>query len=180
MNLLSAEDLHRTRAAMAAHMRPDGTYNTTRIAEELGIVRSTVQHRIKTVLTDGEKEGSDIPEEMVREAWIDGPTIELVSRKDNTFCFGAFGDLHAASKYCRWDVREDLVRRSEKRGCQAIFDTGNWIDGDARFNQFDVEERGMERQLQLRPTKHPKDQAEIFTPSPGDDHEGDGTPSARA
>ena len=145
-NHLSPEALQVTRAAMAANQRPDGTYNANKIAQELGIARSTAQYRIGAVLADGE--GDDIPREMVKEAWLDGPTIELVSRKDNTFCFGAFGDLHAASKYCRWDVREDLVRRAEGRNCQAIFDTGNWIDGDARFNQFDVEERGMERQLQ--------------------------------
>ena len=156
---------------MAAHIRPDGTYNTTRIANELGLHRSTVQHRIRTVLDDGQKDGADIPREMVGQAWIGGPSVELVSRKDNTFCFLAAGDLHAASKYCRWDVREDLIRRAEKKGCQAVFDTGNWIDGDAKFNQFDVEERGMERQLQLLAREHPKTRLPIYAVT-GDDHEG--------
>ena len=172
MNQLSADEIARTRAVMALHFNSDtGTYNSTRIAKELGIPRTTAQGRIGIVLSDGLAEGVDVPKEMIKEAWLDGPTIELVSRKDNTFCFGAFGDLHAASKYCRWDVREDLVRRSEKRGCQAIFDTGNWIDGDARFNQFDVEERGMERQLQLLADRHPKTDLEIYAIA-GDDHEG--------
>ena len=169
--ILSADDLSETRAAMALHVRPDGTFNSTRIAQELGLTRSAAQHRISVALSDGMAEGNDIPKEMVREAWIDGPTVELVSRKDNTFCFGAFGDLHAGSKYCRWDVREDLIWRAEKRGCQAIFDTGNWIEGDARFNQFDVEERGMERQLQLLARNHPKTLLDIYAVT-GDDHEG--------
>src|SRR5689334_11974306 len=38
-----------------------------------------------------------------------GHSWELVSNADNTFRFAAFGDLHAASKYCRYEVREDLT-----------------------------------------------------------------------
>lgn len=102
---------------------------------------------------------------------LNGPIIELISRKDNTFCFGAFGDLHAASKYTRWDVREDLIRSSESRGAQAIFDTGNWIDGDARFNRFDLIASGLEAQCELLAREHPKTKLPIFAVA-GDDHEG--------
>src|SRR5271168_1445183 len=156
---------------MAKHARPDGTYNTTRIGQELGLHRSTVQHRIEIVERDGNPDGDDVPKEMVREAWLDGPTIEIVSRKDNTFLFGAIGDLHAGSKYCRWDVREDLIRRCEKRDAQAIFDTGNWIDGEASFNRYDLEAVGLAAQCKMLAKRHPKTGIPIYAVA-GDDHEG--------
>jgi hypothetical protein len=106
-----------------------------------------------------------------QQAYIGGPVIELVSRKDNTFCFGAFGDLHAGSKYTRWDVREDLVRRAESAGAQAIFDTGNWIDGYARFNAHDLEAHGLEEQCELLAQRHPQTKLPIYAVA-GDDHEG--------
>lgn len=104
-------------------------------------------------------------------AWTKGPAVELVSRPDNTFCFGAFGDLHAGSKYTRWEVREDLVRQSEARGAQAIFDTGNWIDGEARFNRYDLEAVGLHSQVKLLAARHPKTSVPVYAVA-GDDHEG--------
>lgn len=102
---------------------------------------------------------------------IDGPKWELVSRPDNTYCFGAFGDLHCGSKYTRWDVRDDLVRTSEERGAQAIFDTGNWIDGEKNFNRYDLEVVGLDAQLKLLADKHPKTDIPIMAVT-GADHEG--------
>lgn len=104
-------------------------------------------------------------------SWTKGPATELVSRADNTFCFGAFGDLHAGSKYCRYDVREDLVRRAEKRGAQAIFDTGNYLDGHATFNRYDLEAVGMAQQTTMLAARHPKTVLPIYAVT-GDDHEG--------
>lgn len=100
-----------------------------------------------------------------------GEPIELVSSDDDTFCFGAFGDLHAASKHTRWDVRADLVRAAEEYGAQCIFDTGNWIDGEARFNRYDLEVVGLEPQLRLLAKEHPRSALPIYAIT-GDDHEG--------
>jgi hypothetical protein len=66
----------------------------------------------------------------------------IKSTKDNKFVFGAMGDLHAASKYTRWEVRKDLMVRAANEGASCIFDTGNWIDGEASFNRYDVEAVG--------------------------------------
>lgn len=103
-------------------------------------------------------------------AWVDGPVVELTSRPDNTFIFGATGDLHAASKYTRWDVREDLYRQYIEQGAQCVFDTGNWIDGEANFNRYDIEAHGLDSQCLVLAKNHPKG---IGTYAVwGDDHEG--------
>lgn len=117
------------------------------------------------------KEKRKTLQELLPVSYVHGAVLELTSRRDNTFCFGAFGDLHAGSKYTRWDVRENLVRRSEDAGAQAIFDTGNWIDGDSRFNKFDVEVSGLAPQCRLLAKEHPRTKLPIYAVT-GDDHEG--------
>jgi hypothetical protein len=110
------------------------------------------------------------PKQTPNPNYVNGPVIELVSRKDNTFCFGAAGDLHAGSKYCRWDVREDLYKKFIDAGAQCNFDTGNWIDGEARFNTYDLEVHGLHAQCKLLAKKHPKGLPTYAVW--GDDHEG--------
>lgn len=100
-----------------------------------------------------------------------GVQFELLSRPDNTFCFGAFGDLHAASKYTRWEVRDDLHRRAVKANAQCVFDTGNWIDGEAHFNRYDLEAVGLDAQLQILADRYPRDGLRTYAVT-GRDHEG--------
>jgi hypothetical protein len=103
-------------------------------------------------------------------SYTGGHIVELVSNKDNTFLFGAAGDLHAASKYTRWDVREELYEWFANEGASCNFDTGNWIDGDANFNRYDLEVSGLDRQIKLLAKRHPRN---IPTYAVwGDDHEG--------
>jgi hypothetical protein len=109
-------------------------------------------------------------EHMPQEAYVGGPTIELQSFSDNTYLFGAAGDLHAASKYTRWDVREDLYRWFIDSGAQCNFDTGNWIDGEASFNRYDLEVVGFDRQIKLLAERHPRGLPTYAVW--GDDHEG--------
>jgi hypothetical protein len=103
--------------------------------------------------------------------WLAGPRVKIKSLPDNRFIFAALGDFHAGSKYCRYDVREDLVRRAEEAGAQAILDSGNWVDGEAKFNKYDLEAVGMDAQCALLAKRHPKTKLPIYAVA-GDDHEG--------
>jgi len=96
---------------------------------------------------------------------------EFTSLPDNTFRFAAFGDLHAASKYTRWDVREDLTKRAEDFKAQAILDTGNWIDGEKSFNRYDLEAVGLDAQCALLAQRYPKSKLTTYAVA-GADHEG--------
>lgn len=107
-----------------------------------------------------------------QQAFEKGVTLQLVSRPDNTFLFGASGDLHAASKYARYDVRADLYRQFVEAGAQCNFDTGNWIDGEARFNTYDIEAHGIDAQCRLLAQNHPKYDGFHTYAVWGDDHEG--------
>jgi hypothetical protein len=139
-------------------------------AEALGIARQTLQSRLKRSLPD---DVNPFATEKAKPnpSWATGPSFEIVSQKDNTFLFGAAGDLHAGSKYTRWDVREDLYRQFEEAGAQCNFDTGNWIDGEMRFNTYDLDVHGLTAQVKHLAKNHPKNSVPTYAVW-GDDHEG--------
>jgi hypothetical protein len=93
------------------------------------------------------------------------------SRADNTYLFGFIGDTHLGSKYCRYDVLNDLYNQFHYAGVDRIFHSGNWIEGEAAFNKYDIEVYGMENQCDNLAKMYP--QVGIVTYAiAGDDHEG--------
>jgi biotin operon repressor len=60
--------------------------------------------------------------------------------------FGFVTDNHLCSKYERLDVLNALYKRFEKEGIKTVYNAGNVIDGEARFNKFDIHTYGMENQ----------------------------------
>lgn len=112
-------------------------------------------------------------EKETRPAFLaEGDIPTYVSRPDNTYVFGATSDNHLGSKYERLDVLNDLYDRFEKRGVDRVFNAGNWIDGEARFNKFDIHTHGMEAQMRYLAAEYPKRKGITTYAVAGDDHEG--------
>ena len=157
-------------------LRQYGSQEAAAIAA--GVPRTTFQSRLREAMArglDAEQIGEEEPSPFAIEhtppaSFVDGFSMELVSQPDNTFLFGAAGDLHAGSKYTRWDVREDLYRQFIEAGAQCSFDTGNWIEGEASFNRYDIEAHGLDQQCRLLADKHPRGLPTYAVW--GDDHEG--------
>jgi len=101
-----------------------------------------------------------------------GRIIEYHSRPDGTYVFGACGDKHLGSKYARLDVLHRLYDRFADENVDRVFDAGNWIDGEARFNRNDLEVFGMERQCRYLAREHPRRPGLVTYAVAGDDHEG--------
>lgn len=92
------------------------------------------------------------------------------SDKNGEYLFGFLGDSHLASKYARLDVLNDLYDKFRAAGVSRVFHTGNWIDGEARFNMHDLLVHGMDQQIDYLVKNYP---AGIPTYAvAGDDHEG--------
>jgi len=104
-------------------------------------------------------------------AYLEGDHLVILSRPDNTYLFGVAGDRHHGSKYHRNDVLQDLYRRFNEAGVDLILDTGNWIDGDARFNKHDLTRIGLDPQLALMAEETPAIDVPTFAVW-GDCHEG--------
>lgn len=157
-------------------------YNQLRTAKVLGIARSTLQGRLASAEAKGyipappqapqeEKPSPFAIEHHPQVASELGAKWVLKSDKNNKFIFGAMGDLHAASKYSRYEVREDLMSRAVDAGATCIFDTGNWIDGERNFNRYDLEAVGLDAQVKMLSERYPKVDIPTYAIT-GDDHEG--------
>lgn len=100
------------------------------------------------------------------------PLLELISDDDDNFYLGAMGDTHLGSKYERLDVLNDLYDRYESEGIQCVFHAGNWIEGEARFNKYDIAVYGMQNQLNYLAEHYPQREGISTYAVSGDDHEG--------
>lgn len=97
--------------------------------------------------------------------------VEYASRADNTYLFGFIGDTHIGSKYCRYDVLDDLYTRFSEANVDRVFHCGNWIEGEANFNKYDIEIYGLDAQCQALADRYP-DVGIVTYAVAGDDHEG--------
>lgn len=91
---------------------------------------------------------------------------------DDWVRFGFITDTHLASKYSRLDVLNAIYDVYEKEGITTVYHGGNWIDGDARFNKYDVHCIGFEAQLEYFLKHYPQRKGMTTHIVSGDDHEG--------
>jgi len=96
----------------------------------------------------------------------------LVSDKNGWHMFGAIGDTHMCSKQERLEELHDIYRIFEANGVKTVIHTGNYIDGEARFNKFELNVHGMDAQLRYMADNYPKVKGIETLMISGDDHEG--------
>jgi predicted phosphodiesterase len=86
---------------------------------------------------------------------------------------GACGDQHLGSNYERLDVNESLYDIYAREGVTQVFNTGNWIEGEAgRMNFADVKVFGLDDQIAYAVKHYPKRKGITTYFVAGDDHEG--------
>lgn len=105
-------------------------------------------------------------------AYVGGPSLEIVSSPDNRFRFGAMGDTHLGSKYERLDCLNRIYDRYQSDGITKVLHAGNWIEGEARFNVFDLLVHGMDAQCRYLAENYPQRPGMNTYAVAGDDHEG--------
>lgn len=86
--------------------------------------------------------------------------------------FGFVTDNHLGSKYERLDVLNAVYDRFAMAGITTVYNAGNVIDGEARFNKFDIHKYGMEAQCEHFAEKYPARDGIVTNFITGDDHEG--------
>lgn len=97
---------------------------------------------------------------------------QYLSRPGGYYKFGYTTDNHLCSKYAREEVLADLYDWFAAEGVDRVFNTGNYIDGEARFNKHDIHTHGMQNQLNYFCERYPKREGLITYIVSGDDHEG--------
>lgn len=99
-------------------------------------------------------------------------TLNLKSLLGDEFEFGVISDTHMANKYCREDVLEAAYDIFEKRNIKVVLDTGNLIDGECRFNKYELLAIGAHNQAQYVADHRPQRKGIITYFITGDCHEG--------
>ncbi len=101
-----------------------------------------------------------------------GHKHEYRSRPDGTYLFGFVSDTHLGSKYERLDCLNDIYDHFAAEGVDRVYHAGNWIDGEARFNKFDIKVHGMDAQCRYLAEHYPQRPGVVTYAVAGDDHEG--------
>lgn len=101
-----------------------------------------------------------------------GSVIRTDAFFGKTIRFGALGDTHLCSRYERLDVLNTLYDIYAREGITTVYHTGNYIDGEARFNQNDLKVHGLGNQVRYFLDYYPqRDGIDTYYVA-GDDHEG--------
>lgn len=86
--------------------------------------------------------------------------------------YGLVSDAHLGSKYEQLEKLNLMYDIFAERGITHVYDTGNWIDGEARFNVHDIHTHGLDNQIKYWAEHWPKRDGIITSFIAGDDHEG--------
>lgn len=98
--------------------------------------------------------------------------INLEKFENKTYKIGFVSDDHLCNKAERLDVLNALFDIYEKEGITQVFNGGNWIDGEARFNKLDIHTFGMSNQINYFIKNYPQRKNITINFIAGDDHEG--------
>lgn len=92
----------------------------------------------------------------------------------STYRVGLVADSHLGSKHERLDVLHDLYDWFASEGIRTVLHAGNWIEGEARFNKHELQDRahGMQAQLDYFAEHYPERSGVQTLYIAGDDHEG--------
>lgn len=102
-----------------------------------------------------------------------GNTEVIGSKEEWTHVFGVTSDNHLCNKHSRLDVLNAAYDHFEREGITRVFNCGNWIDGEARFNKAElVTAPGLDNQLDYMIDKWPTKKNIVTEFVAGDDHEG--------
>ena len=99
-------------------------------------------------------------------------TIDLSKFKNKKFRFGFVADNHINNMHERLDVLNAIYDRFEEEGIKEVYNGGNWIDGEFKFNKYEVLVRGCTNQIKRFVEVYPARKGIKTYFIAGDDHEG--------
>jgi hypothetical protein len=86
--------------------------------------------------------------------------------------FGAISDNHLCNRHSREDVLHLLYDKFYEEGIKVVYNSGNWIDGDHRFNKNELLVTGCTAQVKYFVNHYPVRDGVHTHFIAGDDHEG--------
>lgn len=146
------------------------------LAEKYGVAKLAIRRSAKALIAEGYNVNikGDLIQSLRHEAPRKalGVDVSEFLNPDGWLTFGACGDKHMGSKHHRADVLNALYDVYAAENVKLVFDTGNFIDGEARFNFHELTHYGLESQVMNFVENHPARKGITTYFVAGDDHEG--------
>lgn len=98
--------------------------------------------------------------------------IKTDDLKGQEFRFGLISDNHLCSRYERMDILNAMYDLFAEQDINVVYNCGNMIDGEARFNKFDLHTYGIDGQSEYFVNNYPRRDGVVTKFITGDDHEG--------
>jgi len=99
-------------------------------------------------------------------------SLNISHWQNNKIKFGFVADTHLGSKYERLDALNLTYDIFQDEGIELVYHGGNFIDGESRFNKYEIHIIGMTPQVEYFINNYPKRENIITKFISGDDHEG--------
>lgn len=99
-------------------------------------------------------------------------TLNADMWQGDTLRYGFISDNHLCSNFERLEVNETLYDLFESEGIKTVFNGGNWIEGEARFNKNEIHVHGFGNQINYAVKHYPHREGMETWFISGDDHEG--------
>lgn len=170
----AAADDSDLRVRLMALLR-QGRHTEAELAEQIGVSRGTIADEVDAIRAAAiniADFGGRLTVERVADITTDHGADHSFTSDRNKFKFGWISDTHMGSKYARIDVAEALYDVFAEEGITRVFHAGNWIDGEARFNKYDLLVHGMDAQCRYLAEHYPQRPGIVTYAIAGDDHEG--------
>lgn len=101
-----------------------------------------------------------------------GNVIKINALRKNKYKFGVVSDNHLNSIHERLDVLNALYDIFQEEGVEIVLNAGNWIEGEAKFNRYEIKNHGIDKQVSYFVDNYPQREGIITKFIAGDDHEG--------
>jgi len=98
--------------------------------------------------------------------------LDMKNWQGDTLRFGFVADTHLGSKFERLDVLNTLYDIYADEGIDTIYHGGNIVDGECRFNKYEIHTQGLTPQVEYCINNYPKREGVKTYFVTGDDHEG--------
>lgn len=165
---ITTDDLLMEKAKKYLAKNANKAFTVEDVANHLDISPAKALSRLAILRNDGYSINvKDTPETTIVVQPEESPTLSL----GESHLFGALGDTHLCSKYQRLDLLQHTYKRFQELGVKQVFHTGNWVDGEARFNFTDLLVHGMDNQLDYMIEHYPQVEGITTYFISGDDHE---------
>ena len=151
-----------------------GTYTVEELSNKTGLLPKYIREKIEELKSEKYNVVHENHKYELSNQVAVGNTrrLDVKNWQGDKVRFGFVADTHLGSKFERMDVLNALYDIYADEGIETIYHGGNIIDGESRFNKYEIHTQGLSPQVEYCVDNYPKKRGIKTFFVTGDDHEG--------